>query len=98
MSDFREYSPLLFLGMALGVFWWFYCQEGDQPTYNKLTGVWSDIGFDPYAWWSVHGGGQDTYNHVYPSVVAANCLPGVKPNEEGALSTTELEVGGVWNG
>lgn len=95
MSDVRKVTPFLLLAVGAAALIWFYCQEDEGPKYNKIDGVWSSIGYNPYAWWATHQANENTYQHVYPEKAAAGCMPTVIPNEEGSLSTTEADGKGV---
>lgn len=95
MSDLKSLSPLILLALGAGALLWFFGQEGKPSQYNVIDGVWSDLGYNPYAWWAAHQENKGIYTHVYPEKCDAGCMPTVIQNEEGALSTTEATGKGV---
>lgn len=52
--------------------------------------------FDPYAFW--YHQSDAGWVHHYPKTVGPNCLGRVLANEEGALSTTQIQAASVEGG
>lgn len=83
--DRRLMTPLVLLGLAAFV-WWLWSNEG-VPNSMYDTQAFSDVSYDPYAFWRVHR--KAGFVCHYPEKVAPNCLNVTLSEEDATLSTRQ---------
>lgn len=83
--DRHQCAALLAL-VGAGAVWVLWSRGGPaEPPPTPLDVAWSDIGYDPYAWWRSHS--PDAWKRSYPDVTMPTTAPAPLMAAESALST-----------
>lgn len=81
------------VAVAAGVVWYLY-GRGGAPELSMDARAFSDISYDPYAFWRIHREGGPALIRHYPDRVGPNTLPQALSEIEGSISTRRGFVDG----
>lgn len=82
--------------------WYVWANQGQAHGLTLREQADAPNSYSPYAWWSHHREGA--WVRHYPSEMGPACLHIPLPSQEGAISTTEMELaqaereGGIYRG